>query len=283
MQLSTTQVLAIYLLHKERLLQDGIQQQQPIAIVLGGQPASGKSGVIKQIQNNDISALVINGDEYRQYHPDCEHIMQYNPVEFPTITQNFSNIFTKHLIQDATVRQFNMIIEGTMRNPDVPAKTASMLRIAGYKVGIAVIAAHPKITELGIYRRYVEEVETVGYGRLSNITSHNVACAGLLTSVDTLYNTKVVDFIHIYSYLGNNKLTEYELNNGEWNNLQMPSQVIDKARKIQIENTMTLKQHINFGKETAQKLNNSPIIKSSVLHLVTELSVLVKKKRGMRL
>ncbi|GHT16823.1 hypothetical protein AGMMS4956_19910 [Bacteroidia bacterium] len=270
MQLSTEQVLEIYLQHKEDLLADGVHQVNPIAVILGGQPASGKSGIIKQIQKDDAFVLAINGDEYRQYHPDCEYLMQYNPLEFPTITQNFSNIFTEHLIQDAASRRFNMIVEGTMRNPDVPTGTAAMLRTAGYKVGVAVIAAHPKITELTTYRRYVEQVETTGYGRLTDIASHNAACAGLLTSVDTLYNTKAVDFIHIYSYFGKEKLEEYELNNGEWNNSKMPSQVINQVRKKQIENTTTVKKHIDLGRKAAQKLND-PIVKSSVLKLVNEI------------
>ncbi len=198
MQLPEAAVQSIYQLHKTELLSDLLRQEYPASIILGGQPACGKSSVIN-VLNHAGNHLVINGDEYRQYHPDFRNLVSTYPAEFPTITQNFSNIFTENLIKDGAALRYNLIIEGTMRNPDVPAKTAALLREQGYHVGAAVIAAHPKITELGAYRRYAEQVEAWGHGRLAEIGSHNAACAGLLTSIDGLYHSKAVDFIRIYS------------------------------------------------------------------------------------
>lgn len=44
------------------------QSVTPTGILLGGQPAAGKTGLIRQIrrQRNDVKFVVINGDEYRQ-------------------------------------------------------------------------------------------------------------------------------------------------------------------------------------------------------------------------
>lgn len=48
--------------------------KQPIGILLSGQPASGKSGLILkiQIENTNPEFAAINGDEYRQYHPRAQ-------------------------------------------------------------------------------------------------------------------------------------------------------------------------------------------------------------------
>ncbi|MDR2938108.1 MAG: zeta toxin family protein [Prevotellaceae bacterium] len=270
MQLPETTVQSIYQLRKTRILAVAQPQEKPIAVILGGQPACGKSGVTR-IESRDCSFLAINGDDYRQYHPEFQNLISTNPAEFPTITQNFSNVFTENLIKDGAALRYNLIIEGTMRNPDVPAKTAALLQEQGYRVGAAVIAAHPKITELGTYRRYVEQVEKVGYGRLADISSHNQACAGLLKSVDTLYDNKSVDFINIYSYQGERLLKSYELTNGEWNVKTPPSDFINKERTAQIENVAFVKQHIALGTEALSLLPTSPV-KVAVQSLVKQLN-----------
>jgi len=270
MQLPESEVLSIYLRRKSQLLSVGQVQDKPTAIILGGQPACGKSGITK-IENKTSSFLVINGDDYRQFHPDFTYLICNHPVEFPTITQNFSNIFTENLIKDGITLRYNLIIEGTMRNPDVPTKTAALLHGQGYRVGAAVIAAHPKITELGTYRRYVEQIEVCGYGRLADISSHNQACAGLLKSVDTLYSNKSVDFINIYSYQGEKLLSSYELVGEKWNIQTPPSYFINKERIAQVENTAFLQQHIALGADAATKLPVNSPVRLAILQLTQNL------------
>jgi hypothetical protein len=150
----------------------------------------------------------------------------------------------------------------------VPSRTAALLHEKGYKVGIAVVAAHPKITELGTYRRYLDKMQKYGYGRLADINSHNAACTGLLTSADCMYTNKSVDSIAIYSYLAQQKLAEYNLINGKWSNSLLPSIVINRARLKQISNPAILMRHIRLGVEAIKLLGTSPIAQEaqSVLH-----------------
>lgn len=43
-------------------------------------------------------------------------------------TQIFSNIFTEKLIDEAIKRNCNIVVEGTMRNPDVPNEDIPILK-----------------------------------------------------------------------------------------------------------------------------------------------------------
>jgi hypothetical protein len=274
MQLPEATVQSIYQRRKANLLAVGRAQEKPTAIILGGQPACGKSCVIN-ILNRNSNFLVINGDDYRPFHPDFTNLICNYPAEFPTITQNFSNIFTENLIKDGAALRYNLIIEGTMRNPDVPTKTAALLHEQDYRVGAAVIAAHPKITELGTYLRYVEQVEVSGYGRLADISSHNQACTGLLSSVDALYSSKSVDFINIYSYQGKKLLKSYELAGGEWNIQTPPSHFINKERVAQVENTAFLQQHVALGADAAAKLPVNSPVRLAIQQLIEELTTFI--------
>ncbi|GAB4013796.1 hypothetical protein GCM10028808_34200 [Spirosoma migulaei] len=52
------------------------QSERPTGILLGGQPAAGKTSLIRQLrhQYSGQKFVVINGDEYRQYHPRARKI-----------------------------------------------------------------------------------------------------------------------------------------------------------------------------------------------------------------
>ena len=62
------EVESIYLRKKDKLLRGVFSQENPIAFILGGQPASGKSGLAKVIlrQFPDKDFLFVNGDIYRE-------------------------------------------------------------------------------------------------------------------------------------------------------------------------------------------------------------------------
>jgi len=87
---------------KADLLSGLKSQENPIAFILGGQPASGKSGLAKAIlrQFPDKDFLFVNGDIYREFHPKANELIKY-PERYSTETQIFSNFFTEALIQEA--------------------------------------------------------------------------------------------------------------------------------------------------------------------------------------
>ena len=126
-------VKSIYLNKKDKLIKGIVSQEKPIAFILGGQPASGKSGLAKAIlrQFPDKDFLFVNGDIYREFHPEAGELIKY-PQRYSAETQIFSNFFTEALIQEAITYKYNIIVEGTMRNPEVPLRTALAFRENGF-------------------------------------------------------------------------------------------------------------------------------------------------------
>lgn len=71
------EVEAIFEQKKDGLFEDiNISSQKPIAIILGGQPACGKSTLINVAKKDhpNLDFLTVNGDLYRQFHPNKELI-----------------------------------------------------------------------------------------------------------------------------------------------------------------------------------------------------------------
>lgn len=205
------EVEAIFQERKEKLLQGITPSTNPIAIIMGGQPACGKSFLLEIAKSDNIDKkfLSINGDLYREFHPEKAKLIK-DPIKYPIETQIFSSVFTEKLIEEAIKSRYNIIIEGTMRNPDVPLKTAKMFKDAGFRVEAYIIAAPKEFTQLGLYNRYQEEVLSKGQGRLADIDSHNKAVNGLMKSANQLYSDKAVDKISIHTYLAKERIKDFK-------------------------------------------------------------------------
>ncbi|MVM42099.1 hypothetical protein GO730_37900 [Spirosoma sp. HMF3257] len=105
-----------------------------MGVILGGQPAAGKSLLIGCIQDDrpDLPFVVINGDEFRAFHPRFNELNRSGELKAANATQPFANYIGQTLLTEAIKNRYNIIIEGTMRNPDVPAATAHRFRQHGY-------------------------------------------------------------------------------------------------------------------------------------------------------
>lgn len=280
------EVEAIFEQKKDGLFEDiNISSQKPIAIILGGQPACGKSTLINVAKKDhpNLDFLTVNGDLYRQFHPNKELIKE--PIKYPIETQIFSSVFTERLIEEAIKRKCNIIIEGTMRNPDVPLKTAQKFKDAGFRVEAYIIAAPKEFTQLGLYNRYQEEVLSKGQGRLADIDSHNKAVNGLMKSANQLYSDKAVDKISIHTYLAKERIKDFNLVNGEWSCKSMPSIFIDESRSKQMKNKEILNTNIQRGKELIESVTNPEVkkgMKEALSQLQSSLEKVQRQEKGLK-
>lgn len=277
-------VKEIYQEEKEKLLRNLIPQEKPLAFILGGQPASGKSKLAKEFMGNfsNDNILFVNGDIYREFHPNRQELIN-NPLSYSKETQIFSNVFTENLIREAIENKYNIMVEGTMRNPQVPYNTAKMFKENGYEVEILAISAPSVFTELGLYNRYQEEINFQGWGRLAEIESHNSAVSGILASLDLLYNEKAVDKIHLYSYQAEKHIVSFSLQNNEWDIDDLPSNYIIDTREIQLQRKKNIAKLIERGENTLSQISDN--LKPKVNEILEKLKNLGQEndqKRGFR-
>ena len=274
----------IYLRERKDLLSDLTPQEKPLAFILGGQPASGKSKLAKEFigkfSNDNI--LFVNGDIYREFHPNRQELIN-NPLSYSKETQIFSNVFTENLIREAIENKYNIMVEGTMRNPQVPYNTAKMFKENGYEVEILAISAPSVFTELGLYNRYQEEINFQGWGRLAEIESHNSAVSGILSSLNLLYNEKAADKIHLYSYQAEKHIVSFSLQNNEWDIDDLPSNYIIDAREIQLQREENIVKLIERGENTLNQISDN--LKPKVNEILEKLKNIGQEndqKRGFR-
>lgn len=66
--------------------------------------------------------------------------------DYPTVTQPFVNMCVERLIDELSEEKYNLIIEGTLRDKNVPLKTASILKEKGYHVELDVLAVNNELS-----------------------------------------------------------------------------------------------------------------------------------------
>ena len=134
---------------------------KPYATILGGQPGAGKSFLHNKALSEDNNIILINGDDYRKYHPNFKAIDKTFSKDSPKYTQTFANTVVERLISDLSDGKFNLSIEGTLRTAEVPLKTCRILKEKGYIVELSVMAVSKELSWQGTISRY-KEMESLG-------------------------------------------------------------------------------------------------------------------------
>lgn len=136
---SEKQFLRAYQAIRSDLIEGKAADDEKCTIILGGQPGAGKSSFY-EMRDELIDYIPINGDEYRRFHPNYRNILKTDPEHYAERTQSFTNKIVETLISDLGCCGYNLVIEGTLRNPDVPIKTCEFLQSKGYEPELVVVA-----------------------------------------------------------------------------------------------------------------------------------------------
>lgn len=172
----------------------------PKAVLLGGQSGAGKTTLHRIIENElGGNVIVINGDEYRSFHPRYRELDQQYGPEAVAYTAPWAEKMTEALIDELSRRGYNLIIEGTLRTYDVPMKTATLLKERGYNVSLALMAVKPEISLVSCLIRY-ESMRIAGtIPRATDPAHHQKIIQEIVGNLQHLESTGVFDAVRLFS------------------------------------------------------------------------------------
>ncbi len=175
---------------------------KPLGIILGGQPASGKTKLIQQIQTEIYPTkdfIIINGDEFRAYHPQYIDIIREYGKDSPDKTQFFANRLVSAIKDECLERRYNFILESTFRNIKTIKETSEEFKKNDYNSETHALAIPYKDSLLGIFERYEGEMDKTGFGRFSSLDVHNEAFDKLPENLNIVAKEALFDKIFVYS------------------------------------------------------------------------------------
>ncbi len=186
---------------KKIVFEDAKTYENPTAVIVGGQTGAGKGGIDvyskKEFRKQNLDSVVIDVDSYRMLHPRGEEIVKKYPTWYNDITAQEVNPIAKKIIKETIDKGYNFIFEGTMKNTEVLETMKNMPK--NYNKVVRVIATSPKESLLTAFERNEAQVNTVGYGRFTNVDTHDFSYEGVAKTLKVIEESKVPDRIQIFT------------------------------------------------------------------------------------
>ena len=173
-------------------------QENPIAIIVAGQPGAGKSGLIDKTFAEIEDSIVLDVDDFRYFHPDIKEILKKYPNDLATFTITFVNRIFKKILAKLIDKKYNLIMQKTLRDDEVIYDTNIPLVNAGYTIALRVIAVSPIESKLSTLERSLAVKRTVGYCRWTPLKNQDYAINGLVPTTKAVFESDYCDIVQVY-------------------------------------------------------------------------------------
>jgi len=180
-------------------------QEQPVAIILGGQNASGKSTLGKQYweeYETKGGIAKVDGDELRDFHPKFKEYCQTDDKYMAAYTAKDSGRWTERLIDDLSRNKCNLIVETTLRNKEAVTGMVEIASNRGYDIQAKIFVVSYDKSMLGTYARYEKVKAERNGGRFVFEHALNAAYKGMPETLQALKEQNKCSCIHLYTREG---------------------------------------------------------------------------------
>lgn len=180
------------------------RQYFPYGYVLGGQPGAGKS-YLNELANEKChkNILIINGDDFRKYHPNYDEFQKQYGKDSPKQTAAFAGKMTEAILNKAIEKHYNIVIEGTFRTSETPINTLSKMKEHGYKTEVLIQTCPKELSWKSCQERYaamqkVDEINGTNEARWTDKSHHDLVCENLAKNIKTVIESGKADKTEIF-------------------------------------------------------------------------------------
>ncbi len=203
-QLSQEDIADIARMHVEIELQNTAPQQRPIAILLAGQSGAGKSTVATEITEAMVHAggfIRVDADEMRHRLP--HYAAAYaDTSEASAATQVDAGRLASAVRDEAIRHSRNILVDGTLRDPEAAVRMARTLHDAGYRVELHALSVNEQISYERATMRYERALQRGLPARMVPKEWHDRSYDGMADSVRRLEYMAAVDRVAVYNRVG---------------------------------------------------------------------------------
>lgn len=209
------------------------KSNNPVAVFTGGQTGSGKGGIDvfsgREVHKNGEHMAVLDVDVYRATFPYTKEILKKYPTMYSDITAEVTGKIVNKIINEAAENRFNFVFEGTLRNTQPFETLKSMPN--DYKKIIRVMAVSNIESLLTAFERNYEQIKLTGYGRFTNVETHNKTYNGVLDSVKKIEKNNENVIIEIFKR-GKDMVSPIKIFSTSEKSNKLASEVLSEQRNI---------------------------------------------------
>ncbi|KIF01041.1 hypothetical protein PL81_37785 [Streptomyces sp. RSD-27] len=132
-------------------------QTRPVLVLLGGQPAAGKSQAMDAAARRHNGTVVpLTGDDLRPLHPRYQDLLVEDAQTREAATAQFSGAMVRMSIEHALHHGYGLLLEGVFRDPAMTIGTAEQFARAGRPVEVVALAVREERSRLDALDRFLE-------------------------------------------------------------------------------------------------------------------------------
>lgn len=175
-------------------------QENPSAVLLGGQPGAGKSFGTQEVSNRlNGNAIIINGDEFRPYRAGYEEIYKEHGKDASKYTSDFSGAMVQKVRDEAVKQKLNIILEGTFRTSEIPLKEAENFKRNGYTVDVVVCTCPKETSWQSTIERGDRDKDLGLIPRYTPKEHHDLVVQNLPQNADKIFQSENIRHFEVYS------------------------------------------------------------------------------------
>lgn len=171
---------------------------RPFAIIVIGQPGAGKSGLMGFSENQFETAISLDIDDLRAYHPKYDDVKANHPEIFEKVTGKFASSMIHLLTPKLIEEKRNLILHKTRGDDAVINDTIIPLQNEGYDIIIRVLSVNQLESKMSALERSLEERDRFGCCRWVARDYHTKHYNGIVDLVDKIDKNKYADLVEIF-------------------------------------------------------------------------------------
>jgi predicted ABC-type ATPase len=187
-------------------------REKPRAILLAGQPGSGKSYVREEardyLNSDGKGVIIIDPDDLRVFHPRYVKHAESDSSTSAGKVHYDASLWAKELRSAAIEQKMNIVVDGTLSNSQNTVVLCKDLKKNGYDIEVRALAVDRKASLESIQKRHEEALERRRNGkteipRYVSQEIHDEAYQGMPSTIALLEKNKLTDRISVVDRNGN--------------------------------------------------------------------------------
>lgn len=264
---------------EEARSKDNSENDNKVAVVLGGQAGAGKSSLVadtkREFRDEGRRIVLIDDDQYRKLYPYSQEILKECPEFYTRITATATNKITPKILKFASENGYNFIFDGTMKNERI---VNTMKSWEDYQIQVKVMATSRLRSIVGATIRN-GELRTLGEeGRFITVETHDGTYYGIPDTLRYLESLGMADEIKIYTR-GNNPLFPKQ----QYSSLETPEiSSADKLEELRKKDEIDFLEHADENIEYLERtaVNLSETEQTEIYRIIEMIKEQVKAKES---
>ncbi|WP_166678146.1 zeta toxin family protein [Kribbella kalugense] len=195
------------------------RQDNPVVVFVGGQPGDGKASVsalARSVLDRRGGVVTLCADQYEPYHPAFHELVGSNDLR----AEQCVGFDGRRWLAEAELltieERYDAVVETNLADPLELDVSARRFKARGYRVEVALVAAHASISRFGRLDRHLRALQAYGYARMAEMCVHEACYEGVLEAADMLDQDGPADVVAVVRPNGQTVYRNRRTDDGRW-------------------------------------------------------------------